>query len=167
MAFIDALHANNVHSSPGPMAGDLTALMPLALAFLSLDRDDASGYASLKSDLRRWAKEDPIDALFATVVGGGLAFYLAEHERNPACANPWDAILYMSTCLSVGYDNLFPVTSTGHALAALVQAFGPALSERAFDEPAAVVKAAADEAAAVNRAILARLEDIVRLLEAR
>jgi hypothetical protein len=125
-------------------------------------------YASLKQDLRRWAKDDPIDALVATVLGGGLAFYLAERDGNPNCTTPWDGILYVATCLSVGYDNLFPSTPTGHAIASLVQTFGPALSGMAFDPPAAETRAEAraeaDDAAAVNRAILARLDDIVRLL---
>jgi hypothetical protein len=140
---------------------ELVTLLPIALGLLAAEGDQ---YASLKQDLRRWAKDEPIDALVATVLGGGLAFYLAEHDHNPSCATPWDGILYMATCLSVGYDNLFPTTPTGHALASLVQTFGPALSGMAFDPPAAEARAEADAAAEVNRAILARLEDIVRLL---
>jgi hypothetical protein len=142
-------------------SNELVRLLPIALGLLAAEGDQ---YTSLKHDLRRWAKDDPIDALVATVLGGGLAFYLAEHEHNPACATPWDGILYMATCLSVGYDNLFPTTPTGHALASLVQTFGPALSGMAFDPPAAEARAEAADAAEVNRAILARLDDIVRLL---
>jgi len=140
---------------------ELVTLLPIALGLLAAEGDQ---YASLKQDLRRWAKDDPIDALVATVLGGGLAFYLAEHDHNPSCVTPWDGILYMATCLSVGYDNLFPTTPTGHALASLVQTFGPALSGMAFDPPAAEARAEAAEQAEVNRAILARLDDIVRLL---
>jgi len=140
---------------------ELVKLLPIALGLLAAE---GGHYAELKQDLRRWAKDDPIDALVATVLGGGLAFYLAEREHNPGCATPWDGILYMATCLSVGYDNLFPTTPTGHALASLVQTFGPALSGMAFDPPAAEVRAEAEAAAEVNRAILARLDDIVRLL---
>jgi hypothetical protein len=146
----------------GVRPGELVKLLPIALGLLAAD-DGA--YAQLKRALRAWAKDDPIDALVATVLGGGVAFYLAEHEHNPACQAPWDGILYMATCLSVGYDNLFPVTPTGHALASLVQTFGPALSGMAFDPPAAEARAEAEANAEVNRAILARLDDIVRLLE--
>lgn len=153
---------------PGPGGADLVGLLPIALGLLAAEDGQ---YASLKADLRRWAKEDPIDALVATVLGGGIAFYLAERDTNPGCAKPWDAILYIATCLSVGYDNLFPTTPIGHMLASLVQSFGPALSGMAFDAPAAEARAEAEaaraeaaEAAAVNRAILARLDDIVRLL---
>ena len=140
---------------------ELVRLLPVALGLLAAEGDQ---YAQLKQGLRRWAKDDPIDALVATVLGGGLAFYLAEHDHNPSCATPWDGILYMATCLSVGYDNLFPTTPTGHALASLVQTFGPALSGMAFDPPAAEATNAAEADAEVNRAILARLDDIVRLL---
>jgi hypothetical protein len=140
---------------------ELVTLLPVALGLLA---SQGEAYAELKQDLRRWAKDDPLDALVATVIGGGLAFYLAEHDRNPSCAKPWDGILYIATCLTVGYDNLYPVTSTGHALASLVQTLGPAMAGMAFDPPAAETRAAEAEAAAVNRAILARLEDIVRLL---
>jgi len=138
-------------------------LVPLALKFL--DGDDS--YQGVKHDLRELATGDPVDAILATVLGGGLAFYLAERDSNPACQNPWDGILYASTCLSVGYDNLFPMTTTGHAIAAAIQTFGPALAARSLDTPAAELRAAREEEAAVNRAILARLEDIVRLLEAK
>ena len=180
---------------PGPGRSDLVGLLPIALGLLAAEDGQ---YASLKADLRRWAKDDPIDALVATVLGGGIAFYLAERDTNPGCATPWDGILYIATCLSVGYDNLFPTTPTGHMLASLVQTFGPALSGMAFDAPAAearaetraepidsgpqqskdrnllaarvplvgaeATRAEAAEAAAINRAILARLDDIVRLL---
>ncbi|MCE9573187.1 MAG: potassium channel family protein [Deltaproteobacteria bacterium] len=175
MAPVD--RTGDLSSSPGALVGrllggelgnNLGALMPMALAFL--DGGPDASYASVKQELRQKAMEDPIDTLLAIVVGGGLAFYLAERGHNPACATPLDGILYAATSLSVGYDNTFPVTPTGHALATLIQTFGPALATRAFDPPAAEVRAeaaAASEAAAVNRAILARLEDIVRLLETR
>jgi hypothetical protein len=162
MTFIGGATANDPSSSPGRASG-IEAIIPVALAFLA--QDPEFGYASMKSDLRSWAKQDPLDALFVTVVGGGLAFYLAEREHNAACQNPWDGILYMATALSVGYDNLFPTTATGHALASFVQTIGPALSGMALDEPAAMKAASDAEAASINRAILARLEDIVRLLE--
>jgi hypothetical protein len=145
-----------------PSTTGLVELAPLALAFLAAEPGD---FASLKDGIRTWAKKDPIDALFATVVGGGLAFYAAEKDTNPNCVTPWDGVLYMATALSVGYDNLFPTTQTGHALAVFAQTFGPALSGMALDAPAAEKAAADEEAAAVNRAILARLDDIVRLLD--
>jgi hypothetical protein len=172
MANIDLDRANSPSSSPTSSGlqsmlaglGELKSLLPYAVAFLA---DDGQGFASLKQDLRRWAKDDPIDALLATVIGGGLAFYVAERDTNPGCKNPWDGILYMATALSVGYDNLFPTTTTGHALATFVQTFGPSLASAALEPPAAETRAAEAKAAAVNVAILERLDAIVRLLEVR
>jgi hypothetical protein len=40
---------------------------------------------------------------------------------------------YVSTSLSVGYANIFPVTQAGKAIGALVQMVGPALSAKALD----------------------------------
>jgi len=45
----------------------------------------------------------------------------------------WDALHYVSTSLSVGYANIFPVTPAGKAIGAVVQMLGPALSSRALD----------------------------------
>lgn len=143
---------------------DLVALLPIALGLLA---SEGETYASLKQDLRRWATEDPIDALVTVVIGGGIAFYLAERDTNAACKQPWDGILYIATSLSVGYDNAFPTTPAGHALATFVQTFGPSLAANAFEPTAAEVRSEAARAAAVDEAILARLDDIVRLLQPR
>jgi hypothetical protein len=142
--------------------GKLDQLVPLALGAFALDATD---YTAAKAALRTWVKKDPIDALAVTVIGGGLAFYAAERESNPNVQHPWDAILYVATCLSVGYDNCFPTTTVGHAIASFVQTFGPQMANTALDAPASEVAAAEAENAAVQRAILARLDDIVRLLQ--
>lgn len=170
MAYVDTKTANDPRSSP--ISGfDLAKALPLALGLFG-ELGPGSDYAVAKDKVRAWAKEDPIDALAAVVIGGGFAFYLAERDTNPGCKNPWDGILYMATALSVGYDNLFPTTTTGHALATFAQTFGPSLAASSLEPPAAE-KRAAEEAEArrqaaadeVNRQILDRLEDIVRLLE--
>ena len=139
---------------------------PIALQFLA---DDS--YGDVKAELRTWAKRDPIDALLAAVLGGGLAFYLAEKDTNPNCKTPWDGILYMATSLSVGYDNLFPTTPAGHALATFIQTFGPSLAANALEAPAADRALPAATATTVspdvNLAILERLDRIVQLLEAK
>jgi len=114
-------------------------------------------WGALKDALRAWGKNDPMDALALVVLGGGVAFYLAERETNPNCKTAWDGILYMATALSVGYDNLFPSTPTGHAIATFAQTFGPALANSVFETPAPP-----DD---TNRQILERLDKIVQLLE--
>jgi hypothetical protein len=160
MAHIDPDQALDTRSSPRDGL-PIDLLLPVALGFLTSE----DGLGSIKRALRGAVSKDPMDALLTTVVGGGIAFWMAERESNPACRSPWDGILYVATCLSVGYDNLFPSTATGHAIASAVQTFGPALAGKAFDPPAAEVAAA--EMNDVNHQILARLDDIVRLLEAQ
>jgi hypothetical protein len=143
----------------------LQPFVPYALAFLA-DGGAGSTYQSAKRELKDLVDRDPMDALVAAVVGGGFAYYLAEHETNVSCATPLEGILYASSAL-FGYDTSPPTTETGRAIASFVKTFGPALAGRAFDEPAGERIAREAEAAEVNRQILARLEDIVRLLEAR
>jgi hypothetical protein len=148
----------------------LKPFVPFALAFLA-DRGTDSTYSKIKLDLKSWVDRDPLDALVATVLGGGYAYYLAEHESNASCKSPLDGILYASSAL-FGYDTAPPTTEEGRAVASLVKTFGPALASRAFDPSIderraaeAVAQARADAAADVDRQILARLEDIVKLLE--
>jgi hypothetical protein len=45
----------------------------------------------------------------------------------------WDALHYVSTALSVGYANIFPVTPFGKVIGAVVMTVGPAMSARALD----------------------------------
>ena len=142
------------------MLDEFRELMPVALGLYALQGSE--DFAEMKKSVRAWAKRDPIDALYTTVLGGGLAFYLAEKDVNPNCTKPWDGILYMSTALNVGYDNLFPTTPIGHALAIFAQTFGPALAGAALDEPNADA-----EEAETNRQILGKLDEIVRLLAAK
>lgn len=149
--------------SNGTSSIDFSALVPVAMGFLSGTLDDA---AALKHKLRTWAKEDPMDAVLATILGGGLAFYLVEKDTHPELASPWDGILYMVTTLSMGsMTDLRPTTKAGQALTAFVQTFGTTLALSAFEPPASEKRAAAAQEAAVQLAILERLDRIVNLLE--
>src|SRR3954452_14013284 len=64
--------------------------------------------------------------------GAGL-FYWAEAGANPMVRSYWDALHYISTALSVGYANVFPVTALGKAIGAVVMTIGPAMPARALD----------------------------------
>jgi voltage-gated potassium channel len=57
-------------------------------------------------------------------------------NHNPSVKTYWDALHYVSTSLSVGYANIFPVTQAGKAIGAVVQMLGPALSARALERDA-------------------------------
>ncbi|MGZ5970128.1 MAG: ion channel [Polyangiales bacterium] len=116
---------------------DLNALG--ALALLGVNALGAQGASTswngLKNGLRGAVAKDPLDALAVTVLGGAVAFYRAERGHNPKVNNLFDAICFISTCLSVGYDQTFAMTKTGKAIASAVMTIGPAMSAKALDPP--------------------------------
>lgn len=122
-------------------------------------------YSSAKTTLRDLATRDPMDSV-ATVVGlGTVLFYLAEKGKNEKCNTIWDALVFITTCLSVGYDDVFARTSAGKAIASFVMTFGPKLSASIFDPPKREADREAAETAALQRAVLARLDSILAALQ--
>ena len=85
-------------------------------------------------------------------------FYCAEQPENPAVQTYFDALHYISTSLSVGYANFFPVTQAGKAIGAVVQMVGPAMSSKALDQPS--------EAGASLDDVLAELRKLTAALPA-
>lgn len=77
----------------------------------------------------------PAEELAQFVASMAVLFLAAEEGHNPAVQTYWDAFHYISTSLSVGYANIFPVTQAGKAIGALVMMVGPALSSKALDKP--------------------------------
>ena len=75
----------------------------------------------------------PGEELSLLVTWGAGLFYWAEAGANPMVRSYWDALHYISTALSVGYANVFPVTALGKAIGAVVMTIGPAMSARALD----------------------------------
>jgi hypothetical protein len=85
-------------------------------------------YESLKRELRAAVERDPFDATVVTVLGGAFLFYQAEHGHNPKVATYWDALVFVSTCMSVGYADVFARTPAGKAIASALMTLGPSLS---------------------------------------
>jgi voltage-gated potassium channel len=142
----------------------------------------ALGYGTWKQGFREIVQRDPLDTLIVSVLGGAYLFWLAEKDKNPRCRTFWDAAVFVSTCLSVGYDNKFAVTESGKALATFLMTFGPSVAANAFAPPAAPrqnvaevapnavdapTAAATAESIELQRAILARLEAILAELQVR
>jgi hypothetical protein len=75
----------------------------------------------------------PAEELGTLVGWATVLFFLAEEDHNPSVKTLWDAYHYVTTSLSVGYANIFPVTPMGKAIGAIVMTVGPALSSRALD----------------------------------
>ena len=87
---------------------------------------------------------DPMQAVVYTVLLGTAAFYAAERGHNPKIASFYDALIYVSTNLSVGYSDIFAKTEAGKAIGSALMAYGPALAARAFDPPHEARERAAD-----------------------
>jgi hypothetical protein len=102
----------------------------------------------------------PTEELAVLVSWGAALFYWAEAVANPSVRTYWDALHYVTTALSVGYANIFPVTALGKTIASVVMTIGPALSARALDQgPRAGEDGAAGTAVLAEKldAILAEL----------
>jgi len=79
--------------------------------------------------------EDPLNSIAWTVLLGAAAFYAAERGQNPKVNSYFDALVYVSTSLSVGYSDVFAKTEAGKAIGTALMTYGPALAARAFDQP--------------------------------
>ncbi len=77
----------------------------------------------------------PMESLAGFLLGASAAFYLAERGVNPKINTFVDALYYISTCLSVGYADVFAQTQTGRAVATLAMTIGPSLASNSLERP--------------------------------
>jgi hypothetical protein len=121
----------------------------------------AHGYARDKQ------AEDPLNAIVFTVLLGAAAFYAAERNVNPKVNTFYDALVYVSTNLSVGYSDIFAKTEAGKAIGATLMTYGPALAARAFDVPDEAKERAreGERSEAALRDIAGKLEQILQELQ--
>jgi hypothetical protein len=91
----------------------------------------------MQEALERWAQnafnDEPFTKLLALVGIGAAVFFKAEAGRNPKVNTIWDAFVYVSTCASVGYGDIFAQTPLGKAVGTFVMTVGPAMANAAFD----------------------------------
>ena len=157
-------------TTPDPDTAALSALGQIARGLLTAQAGGDLSYGTLKRGFREAMRRDPLDSIAAVVLGGSYLFYLAEKGQNPKVESFWDALAFITTCLSVGYDDVFAKTDAGKALASFVMTFGPALADAALDPPASEVApptvTMSPESLEVQKAILARLTAIQAALEA-
>lgn len=93
--------------------------------------------------LVEWLTRRPLESLTSFLFSASLAFYLAERGVNPKIQTFVDTLYYISTCLSVGYADIFAQTQKGKLIATLVMTLGPVLTGNALDPPGRVEPASA------------------------
>ena len=96
----------------------------------------------------------------AVVLASAAVFYAAERDHNPKVNSIYDAMIYCSTCLSVGYGDIFARTPVGKILGSLLMTLGPALSGRALDRESEM------KADQIQEEVLATLRQILERLPA-
>ncbi len=112
--------------------------------------------------LRARAVGDPMGTLLGTVLGAAIAFYVAERGRNPKVKSPFDALVFVSTSISVGYSDIFPKTPMGKLVASAVMTLGPALSARALDAPE---RPSSTKGPTTNEALLDSQRELTRSID--
>ena len=99
----------------------------------------------------------PANSTLQVVATSTLLFYAAEVGHNPKVNSVFDALVYCTTCLSVGYGDIFAMTPIGKLVGSALMTVGPALSGATLDGPDA--KKTDDH---LEREILATLQEILR-----
>jgi voltage-gated potassium channel len=117
--------------------------------------------ASAKAALRDWAGSDPMGSLLDVVMLGSALFFEAEKEHNPKVNSMSDAMVFVSTCLSVGYSDIFAKTEQGKLIATALQMFGPALTAQALEAPHIASNRIEEDSLAVQNDILTKLDAIL------
>ena len=113
---------------------DPALLATLALAFVSSNAEDMN-LKSAGHAIRAQVDRDPLQTTAASVLGSALLFYKAEHGVNPKVQRFEDALVFCSTCMSVGYSDIFAKTPTGKMVASFLMTLGPALAAKTLDAP--------------------------------
>jgi hypothetical protein len=146
-------------ATPTPEEAALAILGPMVLQAFERSVGSLPGgsYASAKDALRDWARRDPLDANLTFILGASSLFFVAEKGANPKVNTFMDALVYVTTCLSVGYADVFARTEAGKLVGSIVMTVGPALSGLLLDPPAGKE----DPNDAIQAAILEKLDAIL------
>ena len=112
----------------------LKALAAL-VGLVAVAADGEFSYDSLKQRARDLIARDPADSALAAVIVGAYLFYEAEKGENPKVNTYADALVFVSTCLSVGYSDIFARTEAGKVIATALMTFGPPIAANSLGAP--------------------------------
>jgi hypothetical protein len=77
--------------------------------------------------------EKPCQNTVAMVTGAAVLFYLAERGRNPKVRDIYDALVYCTTNISVGYCDIFAQTPFGKLIGSTLMTLGPSMAAKTLD----------------------------------
>jgi hypothetical protein len=86
--------------------------------------------------LSEWAEklaENPTENTVYVVAASSVLFYLVERGHNPKVRDIYDAAVYCTTCLSVGYADIFARTPIGKLIGSTLMTIGPQLTNSVLD----------------------------------
>ena len=104
--------------------------------------------------------ENPCQSTVTLVTGAAVLFYLAERGKNPKVRDIYDALVYCTTNISVGYCDIFAHTPMGKLIGSTLMTIGPSMAAKTLDG----AKQPPPDAD-TQRQILATLRDIAAKLE--
>ncbi len=134
------------------------ALVALGLLLgVGTGKQPAEWLSSAHEYIRKKQAEEPMNSAAQAVLLGALLFYAAERGKNPKVRSFYDALVYVSTNLSVGYSDIFAQTPLGKTIGSALMTYGPALATRVFDPPDEAENKARDEER--SQAALASIAD--------
>ena len=112
------------------------ALLTLGLlAGIASGKPPNAWLSSVHEYARSRQERDPMGAAVFAVLSGTLLFYAAERGKNPKVSSLYDALVYVSTNLSVGYSDILAKTPAGKSIGSVLMTYGPSLAARVFDRP--------------------------------
>ncbi len=103
--------------------------------------------------------ENPFRNTVAMVSAAAVVFYTAERAHNPKVRDIYDALVYCSTNISVGYSDIIARTPIGKLIGSTLMTIGPAMAARTLDGPKS------RQLSATQEQILATLREIAAKME--
>jgi hypothetical protein len=141
----------------------------MSALFQPAEGDVPSDLVMLEESLEGWAVQafgdEPFTKLIALIGIGAAVFYKAELGTNPKVNSYWDALVYVSTCASVGYGDIFAQTPLGKAVGSLVMTVGPAMANAALQGGRLAREREAREAQALQSEMLETMRQILAELK--
>jgi len=87
-------------------------------------------------DIDSWAAsltEKPLTSTSSLVGICSVLFFIAERDHNPKVTSVYDALVYCSTCLNVGYADIFARTPVGKLIGSFLMTIGPSMATKTTD----------------------------------